>query len=227
MTVKIDDRLLSAASFVKKGASVIDVGTDHAYLPVHLIESGIAVRALATDINEGPLNNAKETIQEAGLEDRIATRLAGGLDGAEGFHADTVMICGMGGELIADILDHAPFVKDPSIRLILQPMTFGDHLRKYLLSNGFHIVDEALSTDNKKLYTCICAEYDGVVREYSEIELLIGKHNLERRNDPLRAPFIEREIRKFETIRRGKEQGGLDFSAEQGMIDRLRKYLEE
>ena len=225
MTVKIDDRLLSAASFVKKGASVIDVGTDHAYLPVHLIESGIAVRALATDINEGPLNNAKETIREAGLEERITTRLVGGLEGAESFGADTVMICGMGGELIADIIENAPFVKSPSIRLILQPMTFGDHLRKYLLSNGFRIVDEALSTDNKKLYTCICAEYDGVVREYNEIELLIGKHNLDRRNDPLRAPFIEREIRKLEVIARGKESGGLDCSLELRLIKKLNEQL--
>ena len=226
MTVKIDDRLLSAASFVKKGASVIDVGTDHAYLPVYLIEAEIAVRALATDINEGPLNNAKETIRAAGLEDRISTRLVGGLDGAEDFHADTVMICGMGGELIADIIDRASFVKDPAIRLILQPMTFGDHLRNYLLSNGFRIVDEALSTDNKKLYACICAEYDGVIREYDEIELLIGKHNLERKDDPLRAPFIEREIRKLETIIGGKNSGGLDCTAEQRLLSALKAQLQ-
>ena len=225
MTIKIDDRLRSAASFVKPGASVIDVGTDHAYLPVYLIEAGIAVRALATDINEGPLNNAKDTIRAAGLEGCISTRLSGGLDGAEDFHGDTVLICGMGGELIADIIDRAPFVRNPAIRLILQPMTFGDHLRSYLLSNGFRILDEALSTGNKKLYTCICAEYDGVVREYDEVELLIGRHTLENRDVPLRTLFIEREIRKLEVIARGKTSGGLDCSSERQMITRLKEWL--
>ena len=225
MNVTLDDRLLSAAAFVRPGDAVIDVGTDHAYLPVYLVQAGIACRALATDINEGPLNNAKETVASAGLTDVIQTALANGLDGAESFQADTVMICGMGGELIADIIDRAPFVKRAGIRLILQPMTFGDHLRKYLLSSGFRIVDEALSTDNRKLYACICAEYDGIVREYSDVELLIGRHSLERRDDPLRAPMIEREIRRLKTVIGGKEHGGLDCTAERELVATLTAQL--
>ncbi|MBQ9121524.1 MAG: SAM-dependent methyltransferase [Clostridia bacterium] len=225
MNIKLDDRLLSAASYVKPNAVVIDVGTDHAYLPVYLLEAGIAKRALATDVNLGPLNNAKETIVAHGLEDCISTAIANGLEGAETFSADTVMICGMGGELIADIIDRAPFVKEQKVRLILQPMTFGDHLRKYLLSHGFNIIDERLSTDNNKLYSCLCAEYDGIVREYSEVELLIGRCNLERHEDPLRTAFIEREIRKLEGIVRGKQSGGVCHVAEEKMIAALRGYL--
>lgn len=225
MNVALDDRLLSVASFVRPGDAVIDVGTDHAYLPVYLLEAGIATRALATDINQGPLNNARETVAAYGLENAISTALANGLDGAEDFGADTVMICGMGGELIADIIDRAPFVKDSHIRLILQPMTFGDHLRSYLLSHGFNILDEALSTDNGKLYFCICAEYDGIVREYSDVELLIGRHSLERRDDPLRAPMIEREIRRLKTVISGKEHGGLDCASERELLAVLREQL--
>lgn len=225
MNVALDDRLLSVASFVRPGDAVIDVGTDHAYLPVYLLEAGIATRALATDINPGPLNNARETVAACGLEHAISTALANGLDGAEDFEADTVMICGMGGELIADIIDRAPFVKDSHIRLILQPMTFGDHLRSYLLSHGFNILDEALSNDNGKLYFCICAEYDGISREYTPVELLIGRHNLARREDPLRAPIIAREIRRLETVIRGKEQGGLDCTSERELLAVLQEQL--
>lgn len=225
MNIKLDDRLLSAASFVRPGDAVIDVGTDHAYLPVYLVEAGIASRALATDINEGPLNNAKETVATHGLTDKVSTALANGLAGAEDFGADTVMICGMGGELIADILEAAPFIKNPHVRLILQPMTFVDHLRRYLLQNGFHILDEALSTDNKKLYACLCAEYDGAVREYSDVELLIGRHNLVRREHPLRTAFLEREIRKLEGIVRGKESGGLEAAAEKKLLSDLKAQL--
>ena len=225
MNVKLDDRLLSAAAFVRPGDAVIDVGTDHAYLPVYLIKAGIASRALATDINEGPLKNARETVAANGLEGLITTALANGLEGAEAFHADTVMICGMGGELIADIMDRAPFLRDPHVRLILQPMTFGDHLREYLLSHGFRILDEALSTDNKKLYTCICAEYDGITREYDEIETMVGRHNLEKKDAPLRGAFLTREIRRLKVIAQGKESGGLDATEERRLMDALTKRL--
>lgn len=225
MNFKLDDRLHSVAFFVKEGSAIIDVGTDHAYLPIHLVEVGTAVRALATDINEGPLKNAEDNVRTHGLSDRISLRLANGLDGAEDFGADTVLICGMGGELIADILERAPFVKNGGIRLILQPMTFGDRLREYLLSNGFRILDEALSTDNKKLYTCICAEYDGIRREYDEVELLIGRCNIEKRDEPLRRPFIEREVRKLTKIRDGKKSGGLSHAAEDAMLAALQNLL--
>ena len=221
MNFKLDDRLRSVASFVKEGATVIDVGTDHAYLPIHLIETGTAVRALATDINEGPLKNAEDNVNAHGLSHKIALRLANGLDGAENFGADTVLICGMGGELIADILNRAPFVKQNGIRLVLQPMTFADKLREYLLSNGFRILDEALSTDNKKLYTAICAEYDGVERKYGEVELLIGRCNIENRGEPLREAFIRREIRKLTKVRDGKESGHLPHASEDATIAAL------
>ena len=163
-------RLCSALSYLTKGGAVIDVGTDHAYLPIYLVGQGISSRALACDINRGPIESAQRNILAAGLSDSIATLCTDGLHGTEDFAPDDVLIFGMGGELIIRILSEAPWVKDPAIGLVLQPMTRAHLLRRWLLENGFAIVGETITHDDR-YYQTVAARYCGKSEEYTEEEL--------------------------------------------------------
>ncbi len=167
-------RLLCAASMVRNGAVVADVGTDHAYLPIYLISSGNAVRAIASDINEGPLSRAEANIRRFALSDKIATRLTPGLTGIEAYAPTDILICGMGGELIASILEAAEFVKNSDICLILQPMTSARELRLWLAANGFAIEEERFAKEKEKLYVVIAASYTGEPYAISPEDSFIG-----------------------------------------------------
>jgi tRNA (adenine22-N1)-methyltransferase len=158
-------RLSGALPYVTRGGKVIDVGTDHAYLPIALIEQGLCTRALACDINVGPLDSARENIQASGLSEKIETLLTDGLHGTRDFAPDDVLIFGMGGELIVRILSEASFTRQLGKRLILQPQTHAELVRAYLFENGFRILAETVAQDDgDRLYQIITAEYDGVIR---------------------------------------------------------------
>lgn len=192
---------MSAAAYVRRGSAVADIGTDHAWLPIYLIDRGIAPRAVAADINEGPLNRARINIPK-GMKDKIELRLTDGLRGIEGAAPDDILICGMGGELIARIIKDAPFTKNEKIRLVLQPMTKAPFLREFLLFEGFSIIGETLSFDDR-IYQTICAEYTGKNESYSPLELLLGKHNIERGGE-LFFDFVEQNIKIFTAVKEGK-----------------------
>ena len=147
MGPNLDARLLSVAKFVRAGAYACDIGTDHAYLPVYLVLIGRASRALASDINKGPVMRARESVAKYGVSDKIDVILSDGLKGAEGYPVTDIIIAGMGGELIASILEDAKWVKDGKYRLILQPMTHAEILRRYLADNGFSVIDEDIVKD--------------------------------------------------------------------------------
>lgn len=157
----LGNRLKTAAQFCRDGAAVADIGTDHAYLPIYLIQSGKAVRAIASDIAKGPLESARKNVVEAGLAASIELRLGNGLSTIGAHDADDIFICGMGGLVMSEIIDSASWIKQGGKRLILQPMTKAYELRKHLFLNGFNIVAEKAVKDAKKLYTVICSEYSG------------------------------------------------------------------
>ncbi|MBQ8173793.1 MAG: SAM-dependent methyltransferase [Clostridia bacterium] len=174
MKVLSDGRLLAAASFVRDGSVFADIGTDHAYLPLYLLSRGRILRAVAADIGEGPLSRAHANIAAAGEDARVKTVLTDGLCGLDKEGLSDVAICGMGGELIVRILSDAPFVRDPSIRLILQPMTREAVLRRYLAESGFAILDERPCRAAGRVYTCLCVEYDGVRRTLTDVQAEVG-----------------------------------------------------
>lgn len=219
---KTDARLLCAASFVRCGAIVADIGSDHAYLPIYLLQSGIAERAVATDINEGPIRNAQANVKEAGLSHKISLVLTDGLCGIEQYAPTDILICGMGGELIERIISEAPFTKDDKVRLILQPMSRQEKLRAYLLGAGYNIIDEKLSCDNGRIYQCICAEFDGEAREYTDAELLLGRHNIEAKTEFF-FTLVCAKIAALEKKRTGKREAGLNTEKEDRLLFELNK----
>ena len=215
-------RLMSALPYLKKRGAVIDVGTDHAYLPIFLVGQEISSRALACDINRGPIDSAARNITAAGLADQIETLCTDGLHGTEDFCPDDVLIFGMGGELIIRILSEAPWVRNANIGLVLQPMTRAHLLRRWLLENGFAIVGETITYEDR-YYQTIAARYCGKSEEYTEEELLLGRLNIQN-NAPNLGGFVEHEIGVWEAIRRGKAQAA---NADTRDEDRTLQFLKE
>jgi len=222
----LDLRLASAVSFVREGGVVCDVGTDHAYLPIYAILSGKCPRAVASDINKGPLMRARENGERWGVADRLTCILSDGLDGVEPEEngITDIVICGMGGELIARIVDDSAYTRREGVRLILQPMSMAYELRKYLTENGFAIIDEAMSRAADKVYTCICAEYNGEAETLCDTELLLGRHNMARGGELFRE-LAEKEILKLEKRIGGLKLGGHDASAEEDLLSEIKKLI--
>ena len=217
-------RLASAVPYLRPGTRIVDVGTDHAYLPIHLVQSGIAARALACDINQGPILSAREHIAAAGLSDVIETLQTDGLHGVEGFRPDHILIFGMGGELIVRILDEAPWIRDPSIGLVLQPMSRASVLRRYLCETGFAIEGETLSYE-EKYYQTISARWSGTPTPCTELECWVGKGNILSR-PPLFEGFVKHEIAVFDAILRGKSRAeSPDLAADLKMKQSLEELL--
>ena len=178
---------------------------------------------MASDINRGPVENARRNIAAAGLSDKIATVCTPGLDGIQGYAPEDITIFGMGGELIASIIDAAPWTRDGRIRLILQPMSHAEILRAYLLQNGFCLLDQTLVKEDK-VYQIICAEYDGVVRTEDDMALWFGSHNLENMH-PLLGELLENKRRLLQTGADGKRMGGKDASFELCMLAKIDALL--
>ena len=171
----LNKRLTLAAEMLGQVKSVADIGTDHAFLPIYLIKEGLAERVIACDIAEGPLSVAKANITKYGLADKIELRLANGLLGLEPNEVDAVTILGMGGETIADILTDSPWVKNPDITLILQPMSCDDRLREYLLSEGFEIKSELGVESQGRFYTVMKVAFSGNIPKVGKEYKYIGK----------------------------------------------------
>ncbi len=158
--IKLDARLKMAADEVRQGKRVVDIGTDHAYLPAYLIENSICPSAIAADIGKGPLENARKVVGASkDLSEKIELRLSDGLKEIKSHEAEDIVIAGMGGILISEILSAAPWVKDEEKRLVLQPMSHAEDVRKYLCENGFEIIKEKACTDGRHNYIIIVAEF--------------------------------------------------------------------
>ena len=203
----LNPRLSCAAGFVRQGAVFADIGTDHAYLPLFLLEKGRIARAVCSDINEGPLDSARRNAAERGLFDRCEFVLTDGAEKALSYGVTDVAICGMGGELIADIIKRAGGLYDPKMRLILQPMTRQAHLRSFLLGEGFRIVREGYSREGGRFYLCIVAEYVGECREISEIVAEVGECT-EIVNKSAHTGYLKAKKSALEKAIRGRGIGG-------------------
>ncbi len=223
MNVRIDKRLECVAGYVRQGAYLADIGTDHAYLPIYLVKKGVIERAVASDVAEGPTSRARANVMLNGMADRIRVLQADGLSGIEGESVSDIAIAGMGAELIAKLLDASSCASVPGVRLILQPMTRREALGEYLCSAGYKTVGESLVRDGH-LYHIICAEYDGEVRRASPLELAVGKLNLARR-DELVLEYVDGLLRRMRSNLEAKRSSGVDHSFEEQMIREIGEYL--
>ncbi len=187
----------------EKEKIAVDVGCDHAKLAIYLVQSGICSHVTASDINEGPVNKAREnvarrTLMGKPLSDYIDVVHTDGLSGLDKVGANRIFILGMGGEVISGILDRADFVRNDEnkgrIKFVLQPMTSEDKLREYLLGNGYNILDEEMVLDKDRVYAVISAVYDGIKREYTPAEKLLGKININKGGELFRRQ-LDRRIR--------------------------------
>lgn len=190
--IKLSPRLQTLADQVPRGATVADIGTDHAYLPIYLIEHEVAVSAIGSELNPGPYQAAQRAVDGAGLSKRIDIRRGDGLQTIEPGEVDTVVIAGMGGGTITEILANRLKVLAQVKRLILQPMIGSTQLRSWLVKQGWSIVAEDLVEDEHRIYEVIVAE-PGQVNPIDEIVLEIGPKLLET-GHPLLGRHLQRII---------------------------------
>ena len=198
--LKPQGRLSLCADFVREGSRLADIGTDHGYLPISLCQSGKIPSALACDINPLPLRSAQENIARFGLSKKIQTRLSDGLKEVSSDEADDIVIAGMGGELIRDILIAAPWVKDGKKHLVLQPMTHHDDLIRWLYENGFAIERQAAVLDDGKYYTVLATRFAGSIITCDPTAAVIGKLDLQEENS---RGFLRRSLQNLRNKSKG------------------------
>lgn len=155
--MELSKRLQTVANAVTPGSRVADVGTDHGYVPIYLVERGLCSGAIAMDVNEGPLARAEEHIRAEGLSDRIQTRKSDGLVALAPEETDAVVIAGMGGALMCRILQDATAFLEAGRELILQPQSEWFKVRRLLSASGYRIIQEWFLEEEGKYYVVIKA----------------------------------------------------------------------
>ncbi|MGL4910873.1 MAG: tRNA (adenine(22)-N(1))-methyltransferase, partial [Romboutsia sp.] len=198
--MKLTDRLLKIASLVTEGKKVADIGTDHGYIPVYLLNKEKVEFAVLADVNKGPLENARKEVRRNGLIDKVDLRLGSGIEVLEKGEVDEVIIAGMGGILISELLEAKKEVATSVDKLILQPMQAQDELRRYLLNNGYEIINEVLVKEDFRIYEILEVKYTGVNTPVEdEVFYEVGTKLIEN-NDPLLKEFIEKRIFAYNSI---------------------------
>ncbi|MEG1879332.1 MAG: class I SAM-dependent methyltransferase [Pseudoflavonifractor sp.] len=201
---ELSPRLQSLADLVPQGAVLTDVGTDHAFLPVWLLLQGRISRAIAADLHEGPLENARKTADHCAVADRISFRLCDGLSGIAAEETDCIAIAGMGGETIAEILQAATWTAEGQHRFLLQPMTGHAELRTWLSRNGFSIAAEQLTREGRSIYLTLLVTAGHMI-PLTPGETWGGRQSAEMVS-PLRSRYLARLILRADKAVLGAEQ---------------------
>ncbi|MDT3843736.1 MAG: class I SAM-dependent methyltransferase [Bacillota bacterium] len=192
--IELSDRLSLVASFVRPGETAADIGTDHGYIPIHLVQSGVSPRALAMDVVPGPLERAEQHIRRYGLSDRIETRLSNGFEKMVPGETDTCVIAGMGGPLEEKIIEAGWACVRRLKHLILSPQSDIMEFRRFLNRKGLVIVREKMVKDAGKYYTVMDTELreEGSALPEDSIFLRFGAC-LIREKDPVFREYLEKE----------------------------------
>ncbi|MDD3765661.1 MAG: class I SAM-dependent methyltransferase [Eubacteriales bacterium] len=218
----LTNRLQAVADMVFPCDVAADIGTDHAYIPIYLLQKGIIKRAIASDVATGPAEIARENVKKYALEDKIDVVVGDGLEKIE--HADIIIIAGMGGKLICDILKKGEGVAKSAKLLILQPMTMADVLRRYLHKEGFAICDETLAKEGGKLYN-IMAVKAGTEKFDNDIYYYIGKALVQKAH-PLLGEFLRRKIYALDRAIANMKNSSQDADKYHEFIERRKAFLE-
>ena len=217
--IKLDSRLEAVASLVRQESVVADIGTDHGYLVCYLLQNGKCNKGIAADLRKGPLENAKQTVLSCSLEDRISLVLSDGLTNIEENSCNEIVIAGMGGILISEIIEKAKWVYNKDIHIIAQPMTHAEYLRKFLCENGFVIDKEITATDSKHCYCVISFYYNGTIKEYPESYFYLGE--LLKNKDDVTKKYINKLVDTLEKKLQAQK------SADVKDYDKLERLLNE
>lgn len=197
----LSNRLNACANMVRENSRLCDVGTDHGYVPAFLVINSKIKSAVACDINEGPLSSCRQLVVDLNLSDKIECVLSNGLEKIDPDSVDDVLIAGMGGELIAEILSKCDWANKK--HLILNPMTHPEVARKWLYSNGFDIINDIIVNDGKHYYNVFDAEYIGEVCQKNKIDYYLG--NIK---DFSSKEYFEHLLNYL----KNKQKGGEDFA---------------
>lgn len=172
---QLGPRLALCAALVRPGVPVADIGTDHGYLPIWLLKTGKSPRAVAADINPGPLRSAEKNGLRYGVGGELRFVLSDGLQGLGPQDAEDIVMAGMGGELILRIIGDTPWLRDPSKRLALQPMSCAPQLREGLWRLGFAILEEHACLDSGKVYSAFSVQFTGEMGPMPPLYPYMGK----------------------------------------------------
>lgn len=186
--MELSNRLLEIIKFVPKNSTVADIGTDHGYIPVYLIQNNISKKVIASDISSPSLDKTIEYVNNLDLNNKIYPRLGDGLDVLKANEVDTVIMAGMGGILISKILESRKDITETIEHFIFQPMVASKELRHYLLNNGYIIKDESLAKEGRRFYEIIYAIH-GSDKVDHNLNYEIGQKLIEK-NHPLLKEFI-------------------------------------
>ncbi|MBU8879416.1 tRNA (adenine(22)-N(1))-methyltransferase TrmK [Bacillus sp. FJAT-29790] len=198
-TEKLSKRLEAVANYIPKDFRLADIGSDHAYLPCHVVKKGIVPFAVAGEVVEGPFLSAKRQVQADGLEERIIVRKGNGLEVIQPGEIDCVTIAGMGGALIASILEEGKEKLGTVTRLILQPNISAVTIRDWLLNNGWKLMAETILEEDNKTYEILVAEKGTLDRPYTEIELLLGPFLMKENSDIFKKKW-QAELKNWQRI---------------------------
>ncbi len=199
MSLELKGRLKLIADKVPECGTVADIGTDHAYLPIYLIRQGRCKKAIASDVRIGPVQAADRNILKYKLGDVIETRMGSGLKTIEKNEADAIIIAGMGGTLLTELLEADAEKVCGEAVLVLQPMNDLDVVRKWLYHHNFNIFDEELSAEGNKIYCVMAARFDGQNKGYEDFQLHVGEC-LIKKQDPLLLSYCEMKVRQIDRV---------------------------
>lgn len=199
MILNLKGRLKLIADKVPECNVLADIGTDHAYIPIYLVQNGVCQKAIASDVKIGPVKMARNNISLYKLSEKIETRLGNGLDTIEINEADSIIIAGMGGTLLTELLEANKPKAVSTETLVLQPMNDLHVVRKWLYDNAFEIYDEEMVAEGPKLYCVLSAKFSGIKKEYSDFELHVGQ-SLINKKDPLLDSFCSMKVKQIDRV---------------------------
>ena len=215
--MEVSKRLQAIAEMVSTGGCVADVGCDHAYTSIYMIEKKLASRVIAMDVKTGPLERAKAHVREYHQQDVIDVRLSDGLAALSPGEVDTILISGMGGALMARLLSDYPNITQSVKELVLQPQSELPKFRQHIHKLGFYLDDEEMIVDEGKIYTIIRAKFGHEQTPYTNEEYLFGRI-LMRKKSPVWVKFMQVETEKTRKL--------LDILGQGNTIEQQKRIME-
>lgn len=224
--VQLSKRLSAVAQLVTITGILADVGTDHGYIPVYLTGKEQIKKAIAMDVNQGPLERAQEHIRQYGLENRIETRLSDGLQALKPKEVEGIVIAGMGGNLMKRILMQGEQVAHTAKELILQPQSEVMGFRKFLWESGYTIVAEDMVLEDGKYYPMMRVVYENAQKEIPDVlALKYGEKLLEQKHPVLKQYLLWQKMQKEKILGNLQKNAKKDVSSRKEEIEEELSYI--